>query len=135
MYDRFTPLGAALGLPPRSADTRRAWIERALAQKVNVAAFSPAGEVVGHCFLAADNSGSAELAIFVRQERRRKRVGTALAKAALERGGAAGLRRVWSITPSDNTAVLRLQLSCGFHLRTSISFETELEIDLPVPVR
>jgi hypothetical protein len=54
MYDRFDPLGAALGLPPRTAEARCDWIGSALGQKVNVAAFSPAGEVVGHCFLAAD---------------------------------------------------------------------------------
>jgi RimJ/RimL family protein N-acetyltransferase len=133
MYDRFAPLGAAFGLPPQKAAARRAWIERALGHKVNVAAFSLAGEIVGHCFLAADKPGSAELAIFVRQESRRKGIGTALAKAALERGGAAGLRRVWSITSSDNRAALRLQMNCGFHPRTSISYEAELEIELPVP--
>jgi hypothetical protein len=30
MYDRFDPLGEALGLPPRSAEARRDWIEAAL---------------------------------------------------------------------------------------------------------
>ena len=43
MYDRFDPLGLALGLPPRTAEARREWIERALGHKVNVAAFSPTG--------------------------------------------------------------------------------------------
>ena len=67
MYDRFDPLGAALGLPPRTAEARCEWIGSALGQKVNVAAFSPAGEVVGHCFLVCDRTGSAEMAIFVHQ--------------------------------------------------------------------
>lgn len=40
MYDRFDPFGAALGLPPRTADARRAWIEAALAHEINLAAFS-----------------------------------------------------------------------------------------------
>jgi RimJ/RimL family protein N-acetyltransferase len=133
MYDRFTPLGAALGLPPRTAAARRAWIQGALGHQVNVAAFSLAAEIVGHCFLAADKPGSAEMAIFVLQESRRKGVGTALVKAALEWGSAAGLRRVWSVISADNTAALRLQMNCGFHLTTSISYEAELEVDLPVP--
>jgi RimJ/RimL family protein N-acetyltransferase len=133
MYDRFDPLGVALGLPPPTAEARRAWIGGALGHKVNVAAFSPAGEVVGHCFLAVDKPGSAELAIFVHQESRMRGVGAALVKAALESGGAAGLRRVWSMTSSDNRAALRLQKSCGFRLTKSISHEAELEIDLPVP--
>ena len=133
MYDRFDPLGAALGLPPRTAERRCEWIGNALGQKVNVAAFSPAGEVVGHCFLAADQSASAEMAVFVHQESRRIGVGTALLKAALDWGGEAGLRHVWSLTASENRVVLRLQKNCGFRLMKSVSIETELEIDLPVP--
>ena len=131
MYDRFDALGVALGLPPRRAEARREWIGDALSHKVNLAAFSPAGEVVGHCFLAADNAGSAELAVFVYQGFRGRGVGTALVNAALEWGGAAGLRRVWTLTSSD-TVALRLQERCGFRLTNSGSPETELEIDLPV---
>ena len=132
MYDGFDPLGVALGLPPCSEEARHAWIGAALDHKVNLAAFSPTGQVVGHCFLVADRAGSAELAIFVRQEFRRKGVGTALVKAALEFEGAAGLRRVWTLTSSDNKAALRLQKKCGFRLTDSCSLETELQIDLPV---
>ena len=72
MYDLFIPLGAALGLPPPVAEVRREWIGRALGHTVNVAAFSRAGNVVGHCFLAAEKAGSAELAVFVHQESRRR---------------------------------------------------------------
>jgi GNAT superfamily N-acetyltransferase len=133
MYDQFDPLGAALGLPPRTAEARCEWIGSALGQKVNVAAFSPAGAVVGHCFLAADKPASAEMAVFVHQESRRIGVGTALVKAALDRGGSEGLRRVWSMTSSDNRVALRLQKNCGFRLTKSVSLETELEIDLPGP--
>ena len=42
MYDRFDPLGAALGLPPGTAEARQMWIGSALGQIVNVGAFSPA---------------------------------------------------------------------------------------------
>jgi len=133
MYDRFDPLGVALGLPPVSAEARRVWIRRALGHKVNVAAFSPSGEVVGHCFLAADKPCSAELAIFVHQDSRRRGIGGALVRAALAWGAAGGLRRVWTLTSSDNRAALRLQESCGFRQTTSVSTEVELEIDLPVP--
>jgi RimJ/RimL family protein N-acetyltransferase len=131
MYDRFDPLGAAFGLPPQTAESRRSWIERALAHEVNVAAFSPAGEIVGHGFLVADAPGLAELAIFVHQDSRRRGIGTALVKAALEWGDAVGLRRVWSMTASENREALRLQTRCGFRLRKSNSHEAELEIDLP----
>jgi RimJ/RimL family protein N-acetyltransferase len=135
MYDQFDPLGAALGLPPHRAEARRGWIGSALGHPMNVAAFSPAGEAVGHCFLVGDKPGSAEMAVFVHQESRRRGVGAALVKAALRWGGAAGLRRVWAVTSSDNEPALRLQISCGFRLTQSDFSVTEMEIDLPVPNR
>ena len=132
MYDRFVPLGIALGLPPQRAEARREWIGAALGHTVNLAAFSPAGAVVGHSFLVPDNTGSAELAIFVHHEFRGRGVGTALVKMVLDWGAVEGLRRVWSLTSSDNKTALRLQQRCGFRLTNSASSETELEIDLPV---
>ena len=130
MYDRFDPLGVALGLPPVPAEARHLWIGHALGCKINVGAFSPGGEVVGHCFLAADQAGSAELAVFVHQHFRRRGIGAALVRAALECGAATGLRRVWTLTSSDNTAALRLQESCGFRLARSGATEAEMQIDL-----
>ncbi len=133
MYERFDPIGAAFGLPPHTAEARRDWIGTALGHKVNVAAFSLAGEVVGHCFLACDTPGSAESAIFVHQAFRRRGVGTALLEAALHWGGAGGLRRVWSMTTSNNRVALRLLKKCGFRLTKCTALGTELEIELPVP--
>ena len=131
MYDEFEPLGVAFGLPPFSAAARRNWIAGALAHKVNSVALSPEGAAVGHCFLAVDPSGSAEIAIFVRQEHRRRGIGKALVCSVLERGTAAGVRRVWSITSPDNRAALRLQQSCGFRVSKSVPPAFELEIELP----
>ena len=71
MYERFDPLGTALGLPPRRNDARRERIEVALDHNVNLGALSAAGGAVGHCFLVADDKDSAELAIFVHQEFRK----------------------------------------------------------------
>jgi RimJ/RimL family protein N-acetyltransferase len=132
MYDRFEPLGAALGLPPREEEPRREWIESALRHRMNIAAFSPAGAAVGHCFLVRDKPGSAEMAIFVRQEFRRRGVATALVKAVLEWGGVEGLRRVWTLTGSENTAALRLQEKFGFRLTNAAFYGIEMEIRLPL---
>lgn len=132
MYDRFDPLGAALGLPPGTPEARHNWIRSALGQIVNVAAFSPAGEVVGHCFLVADKPGSAEMAVFVHQESRARGIGAALLKKALEWGWAAELGRVWAVTACDNRAALGLLRSCGFRLMQSAFAVAELDIDLPV---
>jgi GNAT superfamily N-acetyltransferase len=133
MYDRFDPLGAALGLPPPTAEARHQWVGTALGQIVNVAAFSPAGEVVGHSFLAVDKPGSAEIAVFVRQESRRKGIGAALLKKALERGWEAELGRVWAVTAGDNRGALRLLMSCGFRLIQPAFAVAEWDIDAPVP--
>jgi len=132
MYDRFEPLGAALGLPPREEETRREWIEGALMHRMNLAAFSPAGAAAGHCFLVSDKPGSAEMAIFVHQEFRRRGVATALVKAVLEWGGVEGLRRVWTLTGSDNTPALRLQEKFGFRLTNAEFYGIEMEIRLPL---
>jgi len=133
MYDRFDPPGAAFGLPPHSAEGRRRWVGRTLGQRVNMAAFSTDGEVVGHCFLTAGQPGSAEMAVFVHQDSRRMRVGTALVQATLAWGAAAEMRRVWAVTPPDNRAALRLLMGCGFRLTRSDP-EAELEIDLAATV-
>jgi len=130
MYERFEPIGAAFGLPPPSPEARGQWLWAALGHRVNVATLSPEGAAVGHCFLAEDASAVAELAIFVHQDYRRRGIGTALVKAALERGADAGLRRVWSMTASADQAALRLQTNCGFRLTTADSVEAELEVDL-----
>jgi RimJ/RimL family protein N-acetyltransferase len=130
MYDGFDPLGAALGLPPFKVAARERWIQRALEQTVNVAAFSLFGVLAAHCFLAADEPGSAELAIFVHQGFRRRGVGMALVKAALERARLEGIRRVWAMTSPENRPALRLLAKCGMRLTKSTSYEAELEIHL-----
>src|SRR5215471_16556288 len=132
MYGQFEPLGAALGLPPNGEEARREWIERALGYKMNLVAFSPAGAVVGHCFLVPDEAGSAELAVFVHQGFRRRGVATALLKTALEWAAVEGLRRVWTLTGSENTAALRLQEKLGFRITNSAFYGAELEIELPL---
>lgn len=132
MYDRFEPLGAALGLPPRGEEPRREWIGGALSHGMNLAAFSPAGAAIGHCFLVPDKPGSAEMAIFVHQEFRRRGVATALVKTVLEWGRVEGVQRVWTLTSPENTAALRLQEKFGFRFTSAAFYGIEMEIRLPL---
>ena len=132
MYGGFDPLGAAFGLPPREEERRSEWIDLALSHKMNLAAFATDRAAIGHCFLAADPTGSAELAVFVRQEFRRRGVATELLKAALDWACAEGLPRVWTLTGSENTAALRLQQKLGFRPRNLAFYGIEMEIDLPL---
>jgi RimJ/RimL family protein N-acetyltransferase len=135
MYDRFDPLGAAFGLPPRDEERRGEWIDLALSHKMNLAAFTADRTAIGHCFLAADTAGSAELAVFVRQEFRRRGVATRLLKAALDWAAAEGLLRVWTLTGSENIAALRLQERLGFRPRNFAFYGIEMEIGLPAACR
>lgn len=130
MYDGFDPAGAAFGLPPIKEAARRVWIEAALGHQMNLAAISPGGTAVGHCFLAGDGTDSAELAIFVHQDLRRRGMATALVSVVLGWARLNGLRRVWSLTGSENEAALQLQWKLGFRVVRSAAYETELEIDL-----
>jgi len=130
MYNRFDPLGAALGLPPIRTEARRQWICEALNRGPNVAAFTPAGDVVGHCFLSQASPDSAELAIFVHQDFRRQGAGTSLLKAALTQAAAAGLRRVWSTTSPDNRPAVHLLIRSGFRPTLMAPDEIEMEVDL-----
>jgi RimJ/RimL family protein N-acetyltransferase len=131
MYDRFEPLGAALGIPPVEEERRREWAQSALSHEMNLAAFLPTGAVIGHCFLVVEKTGSAELAVFVRQEYRRRGVAAALVKTVLEWGTVEGLRRVWTLTGSENTPALRLQAKFGFRPTHYAPSAIELEIHLP----
>ena len=130
MYDRFEPMGAALGLPPGEEERRREWVEGALRHEMNLGAFLPTGAVAGHCFLVADKAGSAELAVVVQQEYRRRGVAATLVKAVLDWGNAKGLRRVWTLTGSENIPALRLQGKFGFRPTHYAPYGIELEIHL-----
>jgi GNAT superfamily N-acetyltransferase len=128
MYDRFEPLGAAFGLPPHTSEARHDWVRNVLSESLTVAAFSPAGEIVGHCFLAADKPNSAEIAVFVRQDFRRRGVGAELVKKALKWASAKRMAYVWALTAYDNRGALQLLINSGFRLLKSTLGEVKLEI-------
>ena len=100
MYDQFDPLGVALSLPPHTVEARRAWIGGAA---------GPQGEYSG---ILAGRGGRRSLLpgsrqaglrgagdLFVHQESRRRGVGTALVKTALEGEGrrACGVCGAWPL--------------------------------------
>ncbi len=100
MYDTYTPLGAELGLPPRDAARRRAWLDHILQNGINLVAFAD-DRVVGHvALMPADRQ--AEMALFVQQDFRRQGVATALVEAAAEVARAQGLRHFWVLISSNN---------------------------------
>jgi RimJ/RimL family protein N-acetyltransferase len=133
MYDGFEPLGVAQGLPPRSSDARRDWIDQALAEDYNVGALDESGQIVGHVFLAVSGPKEVELAAFVHQDWRQRRIGTALVARALEHARRAGQRRVWALVASENIPAVRLLKNAGFR-SAGLTFPV-IELELLIPGR
>lgn len=111
MYREFEPRGEALGLPPRNdADTSH-WLET-LSDYLNLL-LRDGERVVGHGVLCPDGD-SAEVAVFVHQDYRGRRVGRLLLEALIVEAKRLDLSRIWGISPPDNLPMLRLARSCGF---------------------
>ncbi len=111
MYDTFTPLGAAFGLPPSDAVRRRAWLAE-IGKGINLVAFIdgvPAGHLV---LLPLDRI--AEMAVFVHQDFRRRGIATALAEAAVKEARAAGQSAIAVFINSSNEVARRGLIKFGF---------------------
>ena len=132
MYRGFEPLGSAMGLPPTNEERRVDWIDRAcaLGQQINLGAFSPAGDLVAHCFLAVSGIHEAELAIFVRQEYRRRGLGSELVKRALECAAGEKRQRVWAVVGVEDLLVQRVLTRNGFRFSQYALPAVEFDITL-----
>jgi RimJ/RimL family protein N-acetyltransferase len=132
LYREFEPLGAAQGLPPLSEDGRQAWVDRLLEEGSHLGVRMREPErIVGHVILVPTGLSEAEIAFFVHQDHRRKRLGTRLVLAALERAAEKGLHRVWASVTADNLPALRLLRGRGFTPYSHSLPSVELEIFLP----
>jgi GNAT superfamily N-acetyltransferase len=112
MYSTFTPLGEALGLPPRHAAERKCWLAT-LRGGINFVAFMDE-RLVGHLALLPTGD-AAELACFVHQDFRRQGLATALTRAAVEEARAAGYKRISVAIDTHNIGARRGLLKFGFH--------------------
>jgi ribosomal protein S18 acetylase RimI-like enzyme len=133
MYRGFEPLGAAQGLPPVSEEGRRAWIDRLLDEARNWGAFHSEGRLLGHVILVQSGPAEAEIAFFVHQSVRCRRIGTRLVVTALAAARERGYQRVWASVCADNVPAMKLLRGRGFG-RSQLSFPTvELELLIPQP--
>jgi len=112
MYSSFTPLGAALGLPPYSAAQRSSWLST-LREGINLLAFVD-DHLAGYLALLRSGDG-AEMACFVHQDFRRRGLATALTQAAVEEAREAGYHRISVLINTNNGAARRGLLKFGFH--------------------
>ena len=93
MYADFDQSQRAQGVPPRSADGIRDWLDEILGGPNVVAVHD--GRIVGHVSFVPDGTGRHELAIFVHQEYQRVGVGSRLLGAGLGHAKAEGVGYVW----------------------------------------
>lgn len=109
MYLSFEPKGACLGLPPRKDPQR--WLD-------NIAPYSnfivlDGSRIVAHAALC-DDGFSGEVAVFVHQDIRGKRLGKRLLMELIAEARRKGLKKIWGMTELDNVPMLRLARSLGF---------------------
>jgi GNAT superfamily N-acetyltransferase len=109
MYLSFEPKGACLGLPPRKEP--QFWLE-------NLSAFSNfvivvSERIVAHAALCSD-AESGEVAVFVHQDFRGKKLGKRLLVELIAEARRKGLKKIWGTTELDNVPMLRLARSLGF---------------------
>jgi GNAT superfamily N-acetyltransferase len=133
MYRSFEPLGLALGLPPRNEECRVDWIDYALRQRINLGTFSPAGELIAHSFLAISGVGEAEIALFVRQEYRRRGVGANILKRTFQCAAREGLQHIWAVTAAQDFTTQSVLKCSGFRFSQYILPAIEFDIELPTP--
>jgi ribosomal protein S18 acetylase RimI-like enzyme len=112
MYATFTPIGDALGLPPRAAERRQAWLH-SLRNALNLGA-EVEGKLAGHLALLAVDESAAELMCFVHQDFRRQGIGTALCRAAFDQAKASGYQRISVFINTHNLAARHGLLKFGF---------------------
>ena len=131
MYRSFEPLGQALGLPPINEERRTLWIEHALRQAINCGGFLATGDLVGHSFLALAGMGEAEIAVFVRQEHRRRGIGTNLIGTILQWAARERVRRITGLIAAQNIPGERLLKGCGFRFSQYLLPAIEFDIEVP----
>lgn len=133
MYRDFEPLGAAQGLPPFTETGRCSWIDRLLREAYHWVAVQNDGRVIGHTILAGSGPTEAEIAFFVHQRFRSRRIATLLVGAALAAARDFGYQRVWASVCSDNVPAQRLLRSKGFQCFRVTAPALELELSLAQP--
>ncbi|MFB6172087.1 MAG: N-acetyltransferase family protein [Haloarculaceae archaeon] len=113
MYDAYEPDDRAQGIPPRTAASRRSWVETLLADGLNVLAWQD-DRVVGHATLVPGGPDQHELAIFVARSHQQAGIGSRLVRSLLAHGAANGVERVWLTVERTNRVARQLYRSTGF---------------------
>lgn len=132
MYDAFEPKRAAQGLPPRSIEEIRRWLDRVLPAGTHLAV-TVETHLRGHLMLMpTDRDDTVELANFLHQSIRHRGIGTRANAVALDVARAEGRRRVWLSVELSNRAALRSYEKVGFRRTAGSLWAPEIEMEVEV---
>ena len=93
-----------------------------------------AQEILGVARTCADaDNGTAEFAVLVRSDLKGRGLGSLLMGKLVRYCRARGIKILWGHVLSENTAMLHLSNSLGFHVRSSDCNVEEIELDLQAP--
>lgn len=127
-YGHFDDDSRAQGIPPRSVDRRREWIDDLLESPYNVVAWDGDAAVAHGVLMPHDDT--AELAIFVRPDHQSAGVGTETVRCLLGHGRAGGLEHVHLVVEPSNTVAVRLYRTVGFAVTARHRGEYEMAREL-----
>ena len=131
MYDDFEPKRGAQGLPPVE-NGLGAWLDRVLTRGDHMGVIVD-GTLLGHVMLLPIDGERAELANFLHQSIRNRGIGTAINRITLDVARDGGTKSVWLCVEPFNRAAVRSYEKAGFRRLPGSLWETEIEMEAPIP--
>ncbi|NLG61599.1 MAG: GNAT family N-acetyltransferase [Candidatus Cloacimonetes bacterium] len=128
MYDGFEPKRGAQGLPPRSIEQIRRWLDRVLPNGEHLIVEID-GRVRGHVMLVPMEPGTVELANFLHQSVRGRGIGTHANVVATQVARERGHRRIWLSVEPSNRAAIRSYEKAGFRQLPGSLWAPEIEME------
>jgi ribosomal protein S18 acetylase RimI-like enzyme len=129
MYKTFEPKRVAQGLPPPDVPRIAHWLDQ-LQQKSRSLIALDGKRIVGHAIVCPISDTSAEFTIFVHQDFRELRLGTALTRLELQFAAELGFKQVYLTTELANFAAMSFYRKIGFRVTSSSGDECEMKIDI-----
>jgi ribosomal protein S18 acetylase RimI-like enzyme len=129
MYKTFEPKRVAQGLPPPDVPRIAHWLDQ-LQQKSRSLIALDGKRIVGHAILCPISDTSVEYTIFIHQDFRELRLGTALTRLDLQFAAEMGFQQVYLTTELANYAAMSLYRKIGFRVTSSSGDECEMKIDI-----
>lgn len=130
MYLEFNPEDRAQGIPPVEEPQIRDWVDSVCIENGHSVVAWYDEDIVGHAMLVDDDTGAAELAVFVLRDYQGARIGTALCETLLGHAQTLGLERIWLSVERWNEPAIRLYQNLGFQRTEQETLELEMTMRL-----